>query len=327
MLAGPTLRFTYATKFRDDLVGGRVPVDGKDVEIHGAPHTIHVVALPEAGRPPEFVDAVGTYTIVAEIDRREVEVGKPFRLKLRMENNGALATITRPRLDGLAGFHVYGAIDDQRPQVRTIVFDVAATRPRREGVPADPLRVLRPESAGRVSRRADAIDPPDGASGGGRVGRGGRGEAAPRAHARPRAGAVVPVDLGALVVLVIAGLTLRAKRRAQAAAAIDPVATRALAAGDAFRARVSHPDGDASEAFAEFLADRLGSTAAAVIGHDLGAQLVAAGAPEDLADHAAATLERLVAARYARAGARAEAAEGLETLVAALERALRPPRA
>jgi len=325
VLPAPTLRFAYATEFLDDLVGGRRPVDRRDVEVRGGPLTIEVMPLPEAGRPSEFVDAVGTFSVAVAVDRHEVEVGRPFRLTLRVKGNGNLASIASPRLDAVAGFHVYGVTDDRGPATRTIVFDVAAIDPAVKQFPPIPFAFFSPEPpAGYRVVRTTPIP----------------------LTVRPAAGATTPIGSvpgspertpglvqepwflwlsGTLVVLLIAALTLRAKGRAKAAAAIDPATARALAAGDVFRTRVSNPDGDAAEAFAEFLAARLGSAAAAVITPDLRARLGAAGAPDDLADHAAATLERLVAARYARAGTMARAAEGLGGLVEALERALRPP--
>lgn len=320
-----TLRFTVAKAFRDDLVGGRVPVDPTEVVIRSGPTTIRVVPLPAEGRPPAFDGAVGRFTIDAVADRREVEVGRAFRLTVRVASEGGPASFASPRLDGLAGFHVFGAIDDRDPRTRTIAFDVAAIDPAVTEVPPIPFPYFDPEPPeGYRVARTDAIPLTVRRTAGARdVGAGRTPEPAPGLVSEPW----FLWSSGTLVVLVIFALTRRAKRRARAAAAVPPSVARALAAAAAFRAHAARPDADGAEAFAEFLAARLGSTSAAVIGPDLAARLSAAGAPEDLASQTAATLERLVAARYARAGAKAEAAEGLETLVAALERALRPPRA
>jgi hypothetical protein len=103
-VSAPTLRFAYGSRFDDDLVGGRVAADRQDAIVRGAPLTLHVVALPAEGRPPEFRDAVGRFTVQATADRNALEVGAIVRVTLRIEGEGNLERLESPRLDGLAGF-------------------------------------------------------------------------------------------------------------------------------------------------------------------------------------------------------------------------------
>ena len=81
---------------------------------------------------------------------------------------------------------------------------------------------------------------------------------------------------------------------------------------------------DPGAAFAGFLAAHLGCPAAAVISPDLGARLVAAGVPADLATRAAALLEDLVAARYGGSAPGEDAAAAARAMVEELEATFRP---
>jgi hypothetical protein len=112
-------------------------------------------------------------------------------------------------------------------------------------------------------------------------------------------------------------LWLRARERERS----DPLGTRARGAAAAFKARVADPRADIAEAITEFLAARLGCTAAAVIAPGLADRLRAAGATEELASSSAALLEQLVASRYG-AGVSGAGRHEAQELVDALERAL-----
>lgn len=320
LVLAPTLSFSYAATFLDDLINGREPVDPKDAVIEGKPLTLRILPLPEAGRPAEFSGAVGRYAVMARVEERKVRVGEHFRLSLRITGTGALATLPTPRLDRLAGFHVFGAIDDRRPILRTIVYDLAALSADVKEIPPIPFAYFDPgpeSPAGYRVARTDRIglhvQVADGAP------------TAPRTPA-PAPGLVSEPGFqwasGALVVLVLAALTLRARRRARARATLDPSMARKRAAAVAFRERAAHPNADLAAAFADVLAAHLDCPPAAVIAPDLEARLLAHGLESALAARAAATMDRLVHAGYGGGAAETDATMA-RALVDELTRAAR----
>ena len=295
VVPAPTMIFAVASAFKDDLINGRVPVDRRDIAIQGEPQTIHVHPLPEAGRPAEFEGAIGSFTVASEADRAKVEVGEHFHVTLRIEGRGNLANVPTPRLDGLEGFHVFGALDDKKPRVRTIVYDVVAV--------ADDVRELPPISfayfdpgppaAYRVARTERIpIEVPS---------------------ARMKAGTIYPCTpwkppniwesippvgwiAGGLRLLAF-GLYLRARVRAHEAAA-SPAARRVAVAHAAFRVRVARPDADVAAAVADVLAAHLDCPSAAVVSPDLEARLLTRNWEPALARRTAAAMHQLVAAGY-----------------------------
>ena len=312
----PTLRFVHASRFEDDLLRGRAPVDPSDVVVRGAPLTVRVQALPVEGRPAAFPGAVGRFTLAASADRATVAAGAPFHLTLRLAGEGDLPSVELPRLDALPGFHVYGVLDDRGLRTRTVVFELAPLAAAVAEVPPLSLDFLDPgpPAAYRSARTAPiplAVTPPVHAP-------------AANPHDEPdrtgspfRTGGLAAV-LAALAALGAAVWFLVRRRAARlAAAAADPVRARIRGAAAAFRAGALRPDTDVADAFAEYLAAHLRCGLAAVISPDLARRLSAVGVSPQLAARAAATLESLVAARYG--GGSAATTDGLPALVEELE--------
>src|SRR5690606_29832316 len=104
----------------------------------------------------------------------------------------------------------------------------------------------------------------------------------------------------------------RARRRG------DPATRRARSARATFEAAAGSFAADPAEAYAEYLAARLGSHRAAVVAPDLRARLVRAGVGTELATAAAALLEELAAARYGGSAA-ADGHRRATAMVSALE--------
>jgi hypothetical protein len=313
-LDAPELRFAYATKFEDDFVDGRRGIDRHDVVVRGEPLALRVLALPTEGRPAMFTGAVGrSLSIRADSSRREVTAGETFRLTLRIEGDGHLASFDAPRLDGLAGFHVYGVLDDRGAHERTIACDVAALDASVKEFPAiewtyfdtsDPpsYRTLRtspiPLTVRPAAGTADAVPS--------------------RPATEEGASAQLWAALAAGVTALVAAIAWIASRR-RSAASPDPGDVRRAAAADAVRAAAATPAADAGAAFTEYLAARLHCAPPAVVGSDLAARLAAAGVAGDLAARAASAFDALVASRYGGDGAPSAAA--LASLVADLEAA------
>jgi hypothetical protein len=76
-----------------------------------APPPIQLVVkpLPEEGKPASFQGAVGTFRLSATIDREKVKQNEPVTLKMVIEGEGNIETITRPKVPALTGFKTYDA--------------------------------------------------------------------------------------------------------------------------------------------------------------------------------------------------------------------------
>jgi len=280
-IPAPTMRFAYAERFEDDFVHGRMPVGRRDAVVRGTPLTIRVSALPDTGRPQEFTGSIGKFTIAAEATPRDVAVGET--IKLRLTIRGDATSFDAPRVADLSGLHVYGVIERSRG---TFEYDVAPLRDDVTSIPPIAFAYFDPDAAQYRVVKTDAIPlrvrpsttPSRPTT-----------DVAEHEQSPLRWIALETAAAGLAVVCIVLVRRARAKR------ASDDETPHVRDAAAAFRALV---DGDDADAFAAFLAACLRCPSAAVISPDLGARLVAAGAPADVADRAAALLERLVAARY-----------------------------
>ncbi|MBK7644965.1 MAG: BatD family protein [Planctomycetes bacterium] len=153
-LPAPVLHFAVATRFRDDLVSGSVPLDRSDAQVAGAPLTIEVTPLPSEGRPAGFQDAVGEFTLRAEAAPLDLAQGERVALTLVIEGSGNLAQLTPPRLDGLAGLHLLGLSEEAGEGLRTLHAELVVESPRTHEIPSITLLYYDPRS--RSYRSADS---------------------------------------------------------------------------------------------------------------------------------------------------------------------------
>jgi hypothetical protein len=339
--AAPTrLGLSFATRFRDDFLSGRVPDDRHELEVSAAPGLVEAAALPVVGRPPGFGGAVGRFTVVAAVDRVELEVGATLRLTLTIDGAGNFEQFESPTLDGLDGFHPLGRIEEREAGRRRLHWDL---RPLRAGVgvPGLAFSYFDPEAGGSyrtlrtapialvvggVPSRAEepepgpppvgpepagpsAVEPADRDDIHGLLSKGARPPTASHA-VHEGAGLVLLLLSPWLAALGWSCVRANARRRR---------ARRGDGARAAFVAAVAR--GEAGTGFVTFLAARLGRSEAAVLAPDLRARLTAAGLAADRAGEVAALVEALVAARHG-GDVPAPAAERLVALVEALEREL-----
>ena len=88
---------------RVDFFGATV----KSEHLKADPVTIEIVPLP-AGAPAGFdPSAVGRFSIAAEVDRNQVQVGDAITLKLRIDGQGNLRKIGLPAMPRLDGWKIY----------------------------------------------------------------------------------------------------------------------------------------------------------------------------------------------------------------------------
>lgn len=281
-IPGPPLWFSWAARFDEDVLQGRVPVGVKEVRLQGAPIVIHVRPLPEEGRPSDFIGGVGRFTVSAEADRRDVSMGETFQLRLRFTRDGVFGLFDPFNLPKLPGFHVYRTFADLHGGVD---FEIAALRDDLTEIPSISFAYFDPESGEYRVAKTEAIPL--------RVRRSATADAAPRPPVEDDAGRL-PIAV-AVVVAALAVVAVLVRRRTRGRDAVESHGKHVRDAAAAFRARAGTSD---AEAFAAFLAACLDCPPAAVVSPDLAARLVAAGAPPEVAARAASLLERLVAARY-----------------------------
>ncbi|MEZ5989483.1 MAG: BatD family protein [Planctomycetota bacterium] len=334
-LEAPTLTFEYATDVRRGPFGEAQVVAKARAFVRAAAATLAVEALPEEGRPADFGNAVGRFTLHADVDRRELELGESLVLTLRVEGEGGFEHLGLPELDDLPGFHRYSR-DVERaadhavvtcelapvdPEVRELpaislpYFDPATGRYERAGTTAIPLTVRR--KAGAVD--IEALPEPD------------RGvqpgvddihdrlplEGRPLAPFRPGLGLVALVQAVPLLVVLGVGLLLRRHRRL----AGDLLGRRARRAMARFAERL--PADGALRAFSLFVAERLGWGDGEAVGPGVEARLTAAGLSPATAASATALLDRLQASRYGSAADEGPLADEATAMARAIDEELR----
>ncbi len=335
-IPGPLLRFAYTSRFDEDFMNGRVAADRHSGFVRGAPLVLTIRPLPEEGRPHEFSGAVGRFSVTSGADPRDVEMGQSLKLVLRFEGNGNLGRFVPPSLEDLEGFHVYGRIEDRRPTVRTVTYDLAPLRGDVKEIPAIRFAFFDPRSPEgylTVETRPVPLEVRALAAGATSVrlpageGRGivpGVNDIFDLKPVAAAASAMAPrrlsdaLLLGVILSPWILALGLLALLRARERLRSDPEGARARGAAAAFHSRAGQAGVDLSEALAEFLAARLRCPAAAVIAPTLEARLLAAGVPRDLASRSAVLLEGLVAERYG-GGSSSASVESARSIVDALE--------
>jgi hypothetical protein len=319
-IPAPQLDFVLATRFREDLVRGRVPLDRVPVKSRGPEKRMRVLPLPNEGRPDSFAGAIGRFTITAEASAREAKVDESLKLRVTLEGDGNLATLRPPRF-AFPGFYVYGVIEEEGEsrraasngarRRRAFVCDLAPESADVTAVPPLSFSFFDPSPPpGYRTIATESIPLRVVADASGRE---------PRSRAKPRRRDERPFKTSTVVLAgVAAALLVRAvlqRVRSRRGRGARPDGELGPAA--AFRARVAQREGELGPALRAFLSARLraaGSTfeVGEVAGGEaeLAAHLASAGVPADLAQRTLALLDRLAAQRY---GGAAEPAGALRS--------------
>lgn len=71
------------------------------------PLALSVKPFPEIGKPASFNGAVGQFRLSASVDKNELKQNDPVTLKLVLEGEGNIETLSRPSLPSLTGFKIY----------------------------------------------------------------------------------------------------------------------------------------------------------------------------------------------------------------------------
>lgn len=309
------LHFAYATRFEEDFLEGRRPVDRRDATLVAGGVDLTILPLPEENRPRGFSGAVGNFEVRAEVDEDQAAKGQSLKLSLIFEGEGNLEFFPAPALTELEQFHVYGNIDDRGMPRRTIVYDVAPLDPSVVRVPEipfsffDPIRVryrtvktdplpLSTDPTGTAPEREDANlrEEKPRRSPGDLFGP----KQVTATTNRPGDGdglksAFLLAALGLPSILAAASATwLRRRERDR----LDPKAARSRRARSRFRLQMRGGRATVEEALVGYLAAKLATSEAAIVTPDLAERLEARGISRDLAQRTGELVEGMISERY-----------------------------
>ena len=154
----PELAVASASRFEENLLDQRVPVDRVDSSTFGSPVTVSVRSLPEAGRPPEFTGAVGNLSIEA-LAPPGAAPGEPLKLQVVVRGEGNLSAFATPAWSELGGYRVLGILDEAHSDERRWTLDLEPYSDRVWQVPPVELAYFDPgpPAAYRTLRTA-AVD-------------------------------------------------------------------------------------------------------------------------------------------------------------------------
>ena len=293
-VAAPEARFAWSPSFGEDALGQRVPTERREVRVRGPAVRLDVRALPSEGRPPEFVDAIGTFRLSRYVANTTVDVGAPLRLELFIDGVGNLERLTPPRVDALAGLHLNGTTDDHGLFQRRLAHEFVPTRADVQEIPALSLVYFDPSEGAYlvattkpVPIHVNAVAPT------------GAEASTSRKERRDESRGRVWPFAGAFVVLIVVIAAARRRARTHAPRPSDDAASVRLRTAFANLNGIRENDvGGLTEAFAEVLAARLRVPRASVIAQDLGPRLEMAGIPHETAEDCARALGALIDARY-----------------------------
>lgn len=131
-IAPVELRYAFATRWEDDFLRGRQPLDRREDSVLSSPLRLAVRALPVAGRPAAFTGAVGEFTVAASTATQTVPVGGEFAVTLTIRGDGDLDRMAPLPPPALPGFHVRGVREGARAagraSERTFELSVVALR-------------------------------------------------------------------------------------------------------------------------------------------------------------------------------------------------------
>ena len=103
---------------REDFFGSSQP---RPLLLQTKETPIRIRPLPEAGKPGDFQDAVGQFTLRVEAGPRELVAGEPLRLRMIVEGNGNLETLLPPLIVLPGEFKSYAP--QKRPMDGGVVFE------------------------------------------------------------------------------------------------------------------------------------------------------------------------------------------------------------
>jgi hypothetical protein len=143
------LRYAYATRFEQDFLRGRTPVDRQEGSVSSAAAVLLVQALPQPA-PAGFAGAVGKFVLAAESRAASPQVGASLPLALTITGlgtgSGNLERLPPLPAPALPGFHVQGVAEASTAAGRRFLLDLVPLRADLTAVPPVPLVTFDPDA-------------------------------------------------------------------------------------------------------------------------------------------------------------------------------------
>lgn len=145
-------RDPFAHFFDDSLLfGGRMQAEHKALRTN--PLTVKVQPLPEAGKPANFSNLVGKFSISADLGKEEVEAGDSATLTVTISGKGNVKDIPEPAPDLQAAFKVYPDQPEFKQEIagnkitgrKIFKFALVPVHAGSAAVPSVPLAYFDPE--------------------------------------------------------------------------------------------------------------------------------------------------------------------------------------
>jgi len=136
----PPVPFTVGVvRRREDVFGMAFGGFAERVGLVAPAKTIEVKPLPEAGRPPDFSGAVGSFTLEARLDRARVAAGEAVQLEVTVRGEGNLSTASPPTVTLPPDVQAFDPVEKrQGPGFRTWDVPIVPRAPGR--VQVGPVR-------------------------------------------------------------------------------------------------------------------------------------------------------------------------------------------
>ena len=150
------VRYAFATRFEEDFLRGRQPLDRQEATEQSALQQIEVRNLPD-GAPTGFTGAVGEFAVAATTGAAAVRVGEAFEVVMEVTGDGNLERFAAPRPFGLDGFHVQGLVERRAVGRRRFALDVVALRQGSTSLPPLPFVAFSPRTASYTTLATAAL--------------------------------------------------------------------------------------------------------------------------------------------------------------------------
>ncbi len=132
------LDYAFANAFRLNAFGEPEALERRQASIQSEPLTMDVQDFPEQNRPLAFTDAVGRFSLEAELSSNRIFVGDSVQLTMRIRGEGNLESFQPSRPDPIPGFHFLGLADSFENGERVLSYELQSKAVRTK--PIEPIQ-------------------------------------------------------------------------------------------------------------------------------------------------------------------------------------------
>ena len=108
----------------------------RPVTLRSQEAVLHVLPLPEEGKPQNFSGAVGQFNFDVSASPLEVNAGDPITLRMNVHGDGNLKAVQLPALSSLQGFKIYDPQVKEEEQAKTLEQVVIPNSSEIKDIPA-----------------------------------------------------------------------------------------------------------------------------------------------------------------------------------------------